>query len=133
MRSILFTVSLLGACATPGLEIDLDSALDGLLDGEEREMGTDPGTFDTDGDGYSDGRELDSFTDPLDSDDHPLQGGWDLGECRSSIESTGNAVGDIAEDFALIDQYDQAEGYREVVRLHDFCHKEVLVLYGFTG
>ncbi|MBN1334411.1 MAG: hypothetical protein JXB39_00460 [Deltaproteobacteria bacterium] len=127
MRSLLPLLTLLGACAAPDLGIDIDSDMDGLLDDEERRLGTDPGLADTDGDGYNDGKETESYTDPLNANDHPLKGGWDMGSCRWDIEATGNAVGDIAENFALIDQHN------ETVQLHDFCHKEILLIYGSAG
>ena len=40
----------------------------GLVDAGE----TDPNNPDTDGDGWSDGQEVNAGTDPLDPDDHPL-------------------------------------------------------------
>ncbi len=124
MRTLLLVLPLVAAC-TPDLEIDLDSDADGLLDDEERRLGTDPGLPDTDGDGYGDGDEMDQYTDPLNAADHPLEGGWDVGPCRFEIVPTGNAVGQIAEDFALADQFEN-----DTVRLHDFCHKLVLLVSG---
>ncbi len=133
MASALPALLLLSACATPELLLDLDSDVDGLLDGEERELGTDPTVKDTDRDTWEDGIEIEAWTDPLDPDDHPLVGGWDMGPCRDRIEPTTDAVGEIASDFALMDQYSEQDGLYEVVRLHDFCHKEVLIVYGNTG
>jgi hypothetical protein len=124
MRSLLLALPIVAACS-PDLNIDLDSDADGLLDDEERDLGTDPGLPDTDGDGYDDGEEMDSYTDPLNAADHPLEGGWDVGKCRFEIQSTGNGVGQIANDFGLADQFEY-----DTVRLHDFCHKEVLIVYG---
>jgi len=43
----------------------LDSDQDGLTDQEERMIGTDPQNIDTDGDGYSDGKEVSSGYNPL--------------------------------------------------------------------
>jgi hypothetical protein len=49
--------------------IDPDSDDDGLLDGEEIAMGTDPDDADSDDDGLDDGEEVDVYgTDPLDPD-----------------------------------------------------------------
>jgi peroxiredoxin len=42
-------------------------------------------------------------------------------ECRFDMNPTGNNVGDIAEDFALIDQYG------DTVHLQDFCARPVLL------
>ena len=54
---------------------------DGLSNGDERDIGTDPNNPDTDGDGLIDGREVeDAGTDPLDpdSDDDGLPDGWEV-------------------------------------------------------
>lgn len=100
-----------------------DSDGDGLSDAEEEELGTDPDNPDTDGDGYDDGEEVDANTDPNHAGDHPYQGGWPIGDCRHSITPTGNnRPGDIAQQFALLDQYG------DTVRLHDFCDKEVVLI-----
>ena len=48
-----------------GNSLFLDSDQDGLTDQEERMIGTDPQNFDTDGDGYSDGKEVSSGYNPL--------------------------------------------------------------------
>ena len=89
---------------------------------QEAALGTDPEAADTDGDGYDDGEEVAGNTDPLSALDHPYAGGWPIGACRHDIVSTGNEVGDIVEDFELLDQYG------ETVRLHDFCDRQVLLV-----
>jgi hypothetical protein len=48
-----------------GNSLFLDSDQDGLTDQEEHMIGTDPGKADTDGDGYSDGKEVESGFNPL--------------------------------------------------------------------
>lgn len=62
------------------------------------------------------------MTDPLDPEDHPYTGGWEIADCRDSIESTGNGEGDIARDFTLTDQFG------DEVSLHSFCDRTVLVV-----
>jgi outer membrane protein OmpA-like peptidoglycan-associated protein len=61
-----------GAKAQPRYEVlggDIDSDNDGLLDEYEMEIGTDPYNADTDGDGLSDGAEVNDYkTDPLNAD-----------------------------------------------------------------
>jgi hypothetical protein len=54
------------ASCTPWEELDDDS--DGILNGEEEELGTDPDNSDSDGDGIPDGEELDAGTDPTNTD-----------------------------------------------------------------
>lgn len=50
-----------------GNSLFLDSDQDGLTDQEEKMIGTDPQNADTDGDGYSDGKEVSSGYNPLKS------------------------------------------------------------------
>ena len=109
----------LSGCSSPGSDGSLDSDGDGLTDGEEESLGTNPEERDTDGDGYTDGEEVSANTDPTDSEDHAYEGGWEIAACRDEIVSTGNGVGDIAEDFSLLDQH----GDR--VQLHAFCDSVV--------
>jgi len=99
-----------------------DSDGDGLTDAEEAELGLDALSPDSDGDGYDDGLELEENTDGLDADDHPYTGGWEIGACRNDLQGTGDSVGDIAEQFELLDQHG------DTVRLHDFCDKTVLLV-----
>ncbi len=58
-----------------GIDTDLnnpDSDGEGLTDGEEVNIyGTDPNVEDTDGDSYTDKEEVDADTDPLDADEYP--------------------------------------------------------------
>ncbi len=56
---VLVPVLLLAGCDTDG---------DGLSNGEEKDLGTDPDLADTDGDGVDDGEEVEDGTDPLDPD-----------------------------------------------------------------
>ena len=101
-----------------------DTDGDGLDDGLEAELGTDPKAEDSDGDGYSDGDEVDANTDPTLSTDKPYKGGWPIDACRNDISPTGNGVGDIAPNFTLSDQYG------DIVKLHDFCDKAVMLVAG---
>ncbi len=83
---------------------------------------------DDDGDGYSNSEEAAAGSNPADSADVPYAGGWVKdAACRDSIIATGNDEGEIAEDFALIDQYG------DEVHLHDFCGRVVLLEFaGFS-
>ena len=104
-----------------GADPGSDSDGDGLSDMDEAMYGTDPDNPDTDGDGFKDGAEVDQNSDPKNGNHFPYTGGWAIGDCWDDIESTGNEVGQIADQFELIDQHG------EQLRLHDFCDRTVLL------
>ena len=95
----------LGACEG-GLGGPLpDEDGDGLADEWETENDLDPTVLDGDGDGWTDGEEVYGFADPNDEDDHPYTGGWPRGPIPEDLEAGPAEVGEIAESFALLDQY----------------------------
>ncbi len=108
-----------GPCAAASTS---DHDEDGLTDRRECRLGTDPDNPDTDGDGWADGQEVDGENDPLDEGDHPYLGGWPMDSCRSEIVGIGNAPGEVAYDFTLMDQFG------DDLRLHDFCDHVVLLI-----
>lgn len=110
------------ATDTGSVDPNLDSDGDGLTDAEEATLGTDPQVADTDLDGWDDGDEVDGHTDPNSATDHPYTGGWAMGACRDDLVASGNGVGQVTADFALLDQHG------DTVRLHDFCDREVLLV-----
>ncbi len=125
MTKTLAMVPFLGiACSSGTVDVPYDVDGDGLMSAEENEYGTDPEKADSDGDAWEDGEEVTGNTDPMDRKDHPYEGGWAIDSCRHDVESTGTGIGDIAENFALEDQYG------DTVRLHDFCGKAVLLTFG---
>ena len=111
-------------CDPAMVDIPFDQDQDGLLSNEEEEIGTDPDEADSDGDGHSDGDEWFGGTDPMDADDHPYLGGWDITRCNAEPQPTGDGVGQITADFLLPDQHG------EEVSLYDFCQKTVLLVTG---
>ncbi|MEE2750826.1 MAG: hypothetical protein VX519_05305 [Myxococcota bacterium] len=112
-------VGLVGCLPSVPEREDYDN--DGLTEAQEAELGTDPNNPDTDDDGWTDLEEYEQNTDPTDEDDMPYMGGWAIDACRDDVESTGNSVGDISENFSLEDQHG------EMVDLHDFCNRVVLL------
>ncbi len=104
-------------------EVDVgpDADGDGLSDEAEAKRGTDPDNPDTDDDGFQDGEEVDENSDPRDAADYPYQGGWAIDDCFDSTTGQGYNIGDIAEDFELLDQYGQK------LNLHDFCGRTVVL------
>ena len=82
-----------------------DADGDGLADDWETDRNIDPNSEDSDEDGWTDDEEVYGFADPIDDLDHPYIGGWDRGPVPEDLESDGNQVGDIVDDFNLMDQY----------------------------
>ena len=110
-----------GTIWTDGGAADADG--DGLNVDQENAIGTDPGNPDSDADGWTDGEEYSSSTNALDDADHPYEGGWKIDACRNDIEATGQAEGQVADNFELTDQFS------DTVRLHDFCDQVVYVIF----
>lgn len=113
---------LLGALGTAGcIDADKDEA-----PSSDAAEALDP-TGDDDGDGFTNSEESAAGSDPLDAADVPYTGGWRKGACRDEVSPTGNRPGEVAEDFALVDQFG------DTVHLHDFCDRVVLIEFsGFT-
>ncbi|MCP4165096.1 MAG: right-handed parallel beta-helix repeat-containing protein [Chloroflexi bacterium] len=73
-----------------------DSDGDGLSNGEERELGTDPLDPDSDDDGISDGEEVVNATDPNDPDDPPA--------CTLPYDFSEDGLVDIDDIDIIVDQ-----------------------------
>ena len=121
MKRLVLLSAMAVACDAAPVDIPFDSDGDGMMDDDEVAAGTDPENADSDDDGWEDGEEVASYTDPADPDDHPYTGGWKIDSCRHDVEPTGNAVGDIAYDFELEDQFG------DTLHLHDFCGQAVFI------
>jgi len=91
-----------------------DADEDGLTNGEEEELGTDPEVADTDKDGVNDGTEVDNGSDPLDddSDDDGLTDGEEaeLGSDPNSSDSDGDGYPDAVEVEMGSDPADASSG-----------------------
>ena len=130
----LIIIALLSGCGPAHVNItyedkesSIDSDGDGLTDSEEEALGSDPLSTDTDEDGWADGVESNSHTDPTDPSDHPYEGGWPIDSCRHDLVSTGMSVGNVIDDVTLLDQYGEA------LRLHDLCNHVVMIEHaGFS-
>jgi hypothetical protein len=123
MRTMVPLLALFAGGCVAQVDIDDDPDQDGLRDVDEVRLGSDPVNPDSDGDGYRDGDEATAYADPANADDHPLEGGWPMSACRNDIEGEGFGVGQVSQDFALMDQFG------ETVHLHDFCDKVVFVVF----
>lgn len=105
----------------------LDSDLDGVSDGAEVEAGLDPLNADTDGDSYLDGDELLMAKDPLDAASKIYDGGWPFSSTKSDIVDPGYtqraAIGNVILNFHGVDQFGQE------VELYDYAHqgKDVMI------
>ncbi len=96
----VFTYTTIGAiapCANPSVQVIIavnncivDSDGDGLTDGEEASLGTDPNNPDTDGDTLNDGDEVTNGTDPLNACDPNLTLDCNPADIDLSITKTAN-------------------------------------------
>ena len=89
-----------------------DSDGDGLSDGDEvNEHQTDPLQSDTDGDSYSDSEEIDAGSDPSNGFEWPAgEGNWpDFSDeaAADGVVGTGWSIEDQIPDFAMTDQFEQ--------------------------
>lgn len=87
-----------------------DSDGDGLTDFDEVEIhGTDPTLADSDGDTYLDGWEIDEGTDPLDSESRLYKGFWPYNPDKGSIDDPGFngplRAGDFVYNHVAVDQF----------------------------
>ena len=107
-----------------GIDDDVEDAnQNGIVDEGE----TDPREFDTDGDTYGDGLELEYGTDPTDFDDRIYEGFWPYNPNKDEIEgirmSNPLAVGDV------FPRYIQKDQFKERVDLYDFAgHGKMIIL-----
>lgn len=115
-------LSLLTAGCEVGPVMPEDTDGDGLADSYELAVESSPEASDSDGDGWSDYDEIYDFTDPNDEDSTPYIGGWDrLPKPEGLGALTGHEVGDVMDDFLLVDQYD------DEVDLHHFYGMVLLI------
>lgn len=126
MRALLTTLPLVLAACAVDVDVPFDEDLDGLITTEESASNTDPLNPDSDGDGHSDGVEVNKGFDPNDPERYPYTGEYavDAG-CRDEpLNATGSEVGDITAELSGIDRYG------DNVRSWDFCRKTLLLKIG---
>jgi thiol-disulfide isomerase/thioredoxin len=122
-----------------GLDPDGDEDGDGLSNGDEIKLGTDPENPDSDDDGFDDGDEVASGTNPAYEFSHEYIGGYDVGYCNKPPSTTGPTLeltftdsgqnysynayqnGDVPDNFQWMDQHG------EMVSLYSFCDRHVVI------
>ena len=92
---------------------------DGLTDGEEEDLGTDPDAVDTDGDGYSDAAEVEMGSDPNDAASVIYQGGWPYNMDKDAIADPGWES--TPEEGSVIPAFTAVDQYGDMVNLYDFA------------
>jgi len=119
--ALALPILLAGCVGGSGLLADTDG--DGLADSFEEEIGLDPDSSDTDGDGFSDNEEWTALSDPDNAESYPYTGGYDRTLAPDDLgdDGTGNEVGDVAEDFLLVDQFG------DTVNLYSFYGQVILL------
>ena len=100
---------------------DQDSDGDGLTDAFEDQIGTNPNSLDTDGDGYSDTEEHLHYFFADDSTDWPYIGGYPRQAIPENLPSGGDGVGSVPFNFEDTDQHGQA------LQFHRFYGNVVVV------
>ncbi|MDG1478496.1 MAG: MYXO-CTERM sorting domain-containing protein [Myxococcota bacterium] len=118
-----------GATCTESVDVTLDSDGDGLTNEEEDALGTDPLDADTDGDGLSDGDEVNDYTtDPLDSDTDAdgLSDGDEVNDhgtdpLDSDTDADGLSDGDEVNDYTTdpLDSDTDADGLSDGDEVND--------------
>jgi hypothetical protein len=131
MRPSYAALLLLAACAEdPGTtpkaagadeacDPSSDRDADGLDDCTEEALGTNADRPDSDGDGLSDGDEVDCVSDPLDADERCYACGWQHND-PGDIEPTGAGIGDTIDNLGFVDQCG------DDVDLYDFAGRYTL-------
>lgn len=126
MRAIVGLLPCGIACVyAPDVEptVDLDRDGDGLTNGMEILLGSDPDDPDTDGDTYTDRDEDHEGTDLLDPSSVIYQGGWPY--FFEKTELTGGLTYGVGERFVNLELEDQ---FGEVVSLWDFHNEDRYVV-----
>lgn len=103
---------------------------DGLLNGDEQDLGTDPSNADSDGDSYADNDEITVGTDPTDATSVIYEGGWPYQPDKDSFEDSNGLhlkVGNTFPRYVMEDQYGQA------VDLYDFAGHGKPVVFDLSG
>jgi hypothetical protein len=131
-----------GCSDASGLDPLGDEDLDGLVNGDEELMGTDPFSEDSDGDGMSDLEEVEAGTNPNYKYSHTYQADYNIGFCNVKPVPTGPTleqkdssiapdfswrsmqVGDVPQNLQFLDQNG------EMVDLYSFCGTQVFLLAG---
>lgn len=100
LLAALLTASCNGEPAACDATLDGDS--DGLDDCLEETLGTDATLRDSDGDGFSDGEEVDCVSDPLDSSEVCYACGWPHND-PGDLAGVGPNEGDTIDNLGLVD------------------------------
>ena len=100
---------------------DLDWDDDGLPNSFEDSIGTDPTNPDTDGDGFDDGTEWNSYFLPSNPNDFPYVGQYPRGPFDEGYLGEGYDPGQLSSTWTHADQFEQE------LALHRFAGQVVLI------
>ena len=124
-----------------GMDLGADDDGDGIANGDEIDIGTDPNNPDSDGDGHDDAREWQEGTNPNYEYSYTYTGDYRIGYCDtppiptgptmelSYTTDTGQTInynvlqnGDVPENFTMTDQHG------EQVNLYSFCGRQIMLI-----
>ncbi len=98
---------------------DADDDGDGLTNGEEDDLGSDPNEVDSDGDGYSDFDEVETGHDPTDDDDKIYEGGWPYNPNKDEMEDPG--WDGRAKEGEVVPRFQSYDHFGDDFDLYDFA------------
>jgi len=140
----IFSLGLTMGCTekeSDDMDMFADNDGDGICNGDELDIGTDPENADTDGDGFDDAEEWQEGTNPNYEYSHGYTGDYRIGYCETPPETTGPTLaqsytdeagntynynvlqnGDVPENFTMMDQNG------EDLDLYSFCGRQIMVV-----
>lgn len=108
-----------------------DSDLDRLDDAAEVDLGSDPTVFDTDGDTYADGDEVAEGTDPLDPESRIYIGYWPYNPDKDAITDPGFDIS--IENGSGFPRFAWTDQFGDTVDIYDFANQGKPIILDLSG
>lgn len=127
---------LMFACAPASDDEEEDASTadddgDGLTNGEEETLGTDPGATDSDGDGWNDGDEVASGTNPAYGASYPYaEGEYLYGNCPvvpDEANAGPNGDGNVYMFGDTVKNIEASDSFGQTIAMYPFCGNYTLI------